>query len=63
MHSETGIAGVAITTPAGKVLTKAKSVTGFTGSVLLIVKVKVVILPGPMVLGAKLAVNEGCAQV
>ena len=51
VHCESAWEGVAIVTPTGRVLLKAKSVTGETGSLLVMVKVKVLILPRPIGLG------------
>ena len=57
-QSVKAFAGVAIFIPAGKASTNARSVTGF-GSKFVIVKERVLPLPGPIVLGKKTLLKVG----
>ena len=52
-------AGVAIMTPDGRVSVKARSDAALLGSLLVISKVSVLMLPGPMVPGLKALLNVG----
>ena len=59
IHSDRGTPGEAMVTPAGKVLENVKSVAVVAEAELSMVKVKVEVLPTPMVSGVKFALNAG----